>query len=80
MFWYAGMNPSETETMLRRTRGAKKSLICIKCYCSESHAEWIRILNGKVEYETNFQAATGKAPKYLKDYVSDYAWNKLLKM
>ena len=44
-----------------------------------SHPELVKLLNWKIGYETNFQVSTGKASKYLKEYLSADIWNKFLK-
>lgn len=44
-----------------------------------SHPQLVKLLNWKIGYETNFQTSTGKASKYLKDYLSQDIWNRFLK-
>lgn len=38
----------------------------------------MQLLNWKVGYETHFQISTGKASKYIKEYLSDEIWKRLL--
>lgn len=47
-------------------------------YYDTNHKELMKMLNWKVGYETDFRLSTGKASKYIKSYLSDEIWNKLL--
>ena len=44
-----------------------------------SHRELLRLLNWKAGYKTSFQVSTGKASKYLKEYLPEEVWNRFLK-
>lgn len=50
-----------------------------KMYYDTNHKELMKILNWKVGYETGFQVSTGKASKYIRSYLSDEIWDRLLK-
>lgn len=47
-------------------------------YESAVHPQLLRLLNWKVGYETGFAISTGKASKYLKDYLPETLWNRFL--
>lgn len=44
-----------------------------------SHPQLVEMLNWKIGFETGFQVSTGKASKYLKEYLSEDIWNRFLK-
>lgn len=48
-------------------------------YHSASHPQLVRLLNWKIGYETDFRISTGKASKYMKDYLPEKTWNRFLK-
>ena len=43
-----------------------------------SHSQLMKMLNWKVGYETDFRVSTGKASRFLKDYLDDEVWNRFL--
>ena len=48
-------------------------------YTEGSHAQLLKMLNWKVGYENGFCLSTGKASKYLKDYLPEDLWGRFLK-
>lgn len=44
-----------------------------------SHPQLVQLLNWKVGYETAFGVSTGKASKYLQEYLPDDIWERFLK-
>lgn len=43
------------------------------------HPELVKLLNWKIGYATGFRVSTGKASKYLKDWLPDHVWVRFLK-
>lgn len=43
------------------------------------HPQLVKMLNWKVGYENNFKVSTGKASKYLKDFLTEDIWQEFLK-
>lgn len=43
-----------------------------------SHSQLMKMLNWKVGYETDFRVSTGKASRFLKDYLDAEVWNRFL--
>ena len=50
-----------------------------KVYYEGSHSQLVKLLNWKIGYETGFQISTGKASKYMKEYLSEGIWNRFVK-
>lgn len=44
-----------------------------------SHPELVKLLNWKIGYETEFQVSTGKASKYMKNWLPADIWEQFLK-
>lgn len=50
-----------------------------KMYYSGCHVQLVQMLNWKIGYETEFRISTGKASKYMKEYLPEKLWNRFLK-
>lgn len=46
---------------------------------SACHPQLVKLLDWKVGFETNFEVSTGKASKYLKNYLIEDMWTRFLK-
>ena len=50
-----------------------------QCIRKEVTPSFLKMLNWKVGYENGFCLSTGKASKYLKDYLPENLWGRFLK-